>query len=116
MTKYASSWAIRTQFPSINGRKAPNATRPWHLWITAGLVIVGILYVFIINQTATQGYQMRELEQKIGQLEKLNKTTEIELTGYQTMDSIHSRLGENEFVPVEEIQYATAGAPSVALR
>lgn len=116
MTKYAASWALRSQFPTIiHGRKAQSIGR-LATFVLIALVIFGTLYVVVVNHSATQGYRMRDLEQRIGQIKTANKRMELQLTGYQSMQTIRESLGESEFVPVSEVKYASVTAPSVALK
>lgn len=79
-------------------------------------MVFGVGYIFTVNRTSSQGYELREVEKRISQLKSETKKLELTVAGLQSMGSIGSRVASMEFVPVTHVEYLKAGAPAVALR
>jgi hypothetical protein len=117
MSKYATTLNLRMPMVRSQGtRKVRASTRRWFLVPLLGIIVFGLLYVFVVNHTASQGYQMRDLEQQISTLERETKVLKLNVAELQSMESIGSRIVGMEFVPVAEVQYLRAGAPAVVLK
>lgn len=79
-------------------------------------VAFGMGYVIVVNQTSAQGFELRDLENRIEQTQTENRKLEVRIAELQSLDSIQSRLEGQGFVPVARIDYLTPGAPVVALK
>lgn len=75
----------------------------------------GIVYVLVVNRTAAQGFQMKELERSIEDLRSENKKSEVRIAELQSLQSLENRLSEQDFVPVARVEYLTVNTPAVAL-
>ena len=74
--------------------------------IVLGLVVfIGISYLIQINTLATKGYQIRELETKVTQLEKESKTMELQVLELQSMDNVKNKVSQLNMVDVGKVEY-----------
>lgn len=117
MTKYATT--IGTRMPvwrAGTARFSRGEGRKWFLMPIIAVIAFVLLYVAVVNHTASQGYRTRELERTIETLMNETEKLELRVAELQSMDSIGSRLVGQEFVAVGQVQYIRAGVPAVALR
>lgn len=73
-------------------------------------------YLIQINNLATTGFEMREVEDQIAQIKEENKKLELELVKYQSMGYLNSRAKELGMVEVSEIKYLDTIGTSFAFR
>lgn len=116
MNKYATTIGIRAPVWRGGAARFARAPRRWFLVPIIAVIAFVLLYVVVVNHTASQGYRTRELERTIETLMNETEKLELQVAELQSMDSIGTRLAGKEFVPVAHVQYIRAGAPSVALR
>lgn len=90
--------------------------RRWFILPIVAVIAFVLLYVVVVNHTASQGYRTRELERTIETLMNETEKLELQVAELQSMDSIGGRLAGKDFVAVGQVQYIRAGAPAVALR
>lgn len=90
--------------------------RPLALYIVCGLVLTtGLAYLVSVNKVATDGYQVKELTERIEELKYENKKLELESSDLRSMANV-SRVGQNlELVAVKDMDYLSAPSGAVAL-
>jgi len=75
------------------------------------IVIIGLVifssaaYLIQVNSLATKGYQIRELEIKISQLEKEGSALELEALNLQSIDNIKSKVSHLNMVDIDKVEY-----------
>lgn len=116
MSKYATTFGLHMPLAQRKTGQRNCVNRKWFLIPLLGMIFFGISYVFIVNHTSSQGYQLRAVEKRISQLQSETKKLELNVAGLQSMGSIGLRLAESEFVSVAQVKYLKAGAPAVALK
>lgn len=81
--------------------------------VMALIVIVGMSYLIFVNTVATDGYQVKELSEKIEDLEYNNKKLDLEISKLHSMSSV-SDVSENlQLVSVSKMDYIEAGSTGV---
>lgn len=82
-----------------------NAVLVWNLALLISIAMVGTIYLFQINWLGTQGYRIKQVEQKIKHLEAEHKFLEVETSNMQSIARIQEELSSLKFVPVANIIY-----------
>lgn len=92
------------------------ATRTAKGVLLAGLVMMGFLYVVQMNMTATKGYEIRELERSVTQLEKQAKVLKLQSLELQSMDRVMNQLASSRMVKGHPDAYVSPTSQAVASR
>ncbi len=91
-----------------------------HSLVKAGLVSVtilfGVLYLLQTSNTATSGYEIRNLEKQADALSAEIQKVEIAVAEESAMPNIQKRLSSVGMVPVEKIKFVASVGGAVALR
>lgn len=77
------------------------------------VILVGC-YFYKISAMATVGYQIRDLEKTVADLEIANQKLEVEIARWSAMSSIEKRLADSHMVSVSDIKYIEGAYTSVA--
>lgn len=84
-------------------------------YIIVGLVILlGTVYIGIVNSTADKGFEVDEMQNKIVELKKDNKTLELEVSSAQSMQNIKRAANDMQLVEITEAEYVS-GSSAMAL-
>lgn len=79
-----------------------------------GLVIAlsgaALVYLIQTNAVATKGYEIKELERQVRELQATTHKREVEATEKQSLSILPQALPESTYVAVERIEYLT-GVP-----
>ena len=67
------------------------------------------LYLALINSMATQGYEMRELENRRNELSKINQELRVASANAQSGDTIRQRVGMLDLRPTVTVSYIDNG-------
>ncbi|MBP6942848.1 MAG: hypothetical protein KBB55_02275 [Candidatus Buchananbacteria bacterium] len=90
------------------------------LRLTAGLmvvtVIVGGAYFWQTNASATQGYKIRELEDRLSDLKKENEKMQFDVVSRQSMEQVIAAAGSLNLVSSAGVEVITVPGTAVALR
>jgi len=82
------------------------------------LMLVGAIfttgYIFKIGSTAISGYDLNTLEQKNALLQEDIRKLETQVAGFQSIQSIQTRVKETNMVAVGKINFLAATGESVA--
>ncbi len=87
--------------------KTKNKNNKNNWWVLAMLILAGGFYLYSINETAIQGYKIRDNEKEIAKLKKENEALQIEkaeLTSLYRIEEIQTKNMEkiNQVVYLEE--------------
>ena len=88
----------------------------FRLCMMAILLIMGLLYVVQMSFSATKGYEIRELEQKIAILEKEHRDLELEAMELQSLERIVEQLPEYQLVKAQPDDFVNTATATVASR
>lgn len=75
-----------------------------------------VFYLMQINSLATKGFELRELEDQISQLEDENKKIELQLVEMQSMRYLAQHALDLDLVDAEAITYLDTAGASFAQR
>ncbi|PIY97261.1 MAG: hypothetical protein COY66_00480 [Candidatus Kerfeldbacteria bacterium CG_4_10_14_0_8_um_filter_42_10] len=79
------------------------------------IIMVGLVYLIQTNQVSTGGFEIKELNKKVEQLQKDNKKLELETTKLQSLKTIKAATENMDLVSVSKIDYITLPPSAVAL-
>lgn len=83
--------------------------------LLAATVVLGVLYIWQVNMSATRGFALRDLEQDIEDMQLQNDRLHMEVAHLQSIDSVTTRMKMLGLSPVQDIQYVSTGTGSVAI-
>jgi len=83
--------------------------------ILAAICLVGFLYLAKINNMATKGFKMKELEEKQSVLRENIKKIELQIADLQSMQRLEERISGLNMASVAKVQYISS-ASSVAVK
>lgn len=78
--------------------------------------IVAVSYLYYMNQTATGGFDIKGMENRIEQLTKDNKQLEVKAAANQSLSAIEQSSSLAGMVATTKIEYLPAVGSSVAVR
>jgi cell division protein FtsL len=78
------------------------------------VVLTFISYLIQINGLATKGYQIKELEQKIFELQQETADLELEALGLQSLNAVQDRVNQLEMVAVGQTEYLAPAPVAIA--
>ncbi len=79
-------------------------------------LVVGIVYFLQTNVSATQGYQIRTLEQQLGELKDTNTDLQLKYIELQSMANVIDQATELKLVATGNIEVVTPHSGVVARR
>jgi cell division protein FtsL len=74
----------------------------------------GILYLTLINRTATTGFEIKSLEQRVGELRDTNKRLELQATQLRSLSVVESTTESLGLTEVANIRYLPVTGSAVA--
>lgn len=91
---------------------------PWRLGAlaAASTLIVGLVYLVQTSSSATQGYQIKDLEGRIEELQRINKKLNLEYAEMQSMANLVGRLDGLDLVAADNVEMVSAMSATVAKR
>lgn len=78
--------------------------------------MVGLVYIVQTNGTATKGYTIMSLEERLNQLNEENKQLKMEATELQSLSRIEKIIGVYEMTTVAQIDYLSPAGSVVAVK
>jgi hypothetical protein len=78
--------------------------------------MVAVSYLYYMNQTATGGFDIKGMENRIEQLNKDNKQLEVKAAAIQSLSVIEQTSAQAGMVATTKIEYLPAVGSSVAVR
>lgn len=84
------------------------------VFLFAATILVGALYIWQVNVSATRGFAMRDLDHEIETLNTENDRLQMEVARLQSIDSVTTRIQMLGLVKVDSIDYVdTSSAVAV---
>lgn len=88
-------------------------------WLNAAtlLLLIGLCatYIFQVNQSVSNGYQIRELESQIHELSLMNQKLEVTTQNAQSLENVARATTMLGLVRADRLEYIQSSAPSYAL-
>ena len=69
------------------------------------ICIFGVIYIFEVNNVATQGYQIRDLEQKAQELRENNEKLKLKEAELRSMYNIEQKTKDLNMVAPKDVSY-----------
>lgn len=114
VNKFVSSEQRRTSRAARGVFHVTNRSISWMLMFL--IAFSGILYLYLINQTATGGFDIKGIETRIEELAKDNKRLELKTAELQSLTNIEKASAKLEMVATTTIDYLPAVGSTVAVR
>jgi len=83
--------------------------------VGALLIISGILYIYSINSSAVKGYQMKQVEKQISDLEKENDKLKIREAELKSLYHVEEATKDLNMAEMKNVSYVEQTSP-VALK
>jgi len=83
----------------------------WFLVLATAVIFSGAFYLFQVNSIATQGFEIKKIENKIQDAEKENKKLKIKEIELKSMYNIEKATQEFNLVSPEDISYVEIDGP-----
>lgn len=96
--------AIKTS-DYIRKPKSSTATLKINLALLVAIVLIGVSYLFQVNALGTKGYQIRQLEVKLDQLQAEQKNLKVQSSSLQSINRIEEEANKLNFVPAGNVTY-----------
>jgi len=80
------------------------------------IAFAGISYLYYTNQTATGGFEIKGLEQRIEELQQDDEKLELKAAELQSLSVIEEAVADMEMVAVSTIDYLPAVGSVVAVK
>lgn len=101
---------------TIKAKTAVFKSVNWFTILVVGVTMVlGMLYIWQVNITATRGFTMRDLDQDIEELVQENERLQVQITKLQSVDSVATRIQMLGLLDISDIEYMNSGDDSVAI-
>jgi hypothetical protein len=110
--------AINSTNPAVFGEKKKRAkTKPvstsgtgrisWSFLLVSLICVVGVLYIFEVNNAATQGYNIQSLEKQVQELKNNNEKLKIREAELRSMYNIEERTKNLNMTAPKDVSYLT---------
>lgn len=90
-------------------------SKSWIILLMVLITVSGLLYLFQINSLATQGYEIKDLEEKAAELREQNKKLQLAITDLRSTERINQAIKRLDMVEVARVEYLKANGTSVAI-
>ncbi|MDZ7798209.1 MAG: hypothetical protein U5L76_01175 [Patescibacteria group bacterium] len=80
------------------------------------LIITGLAYLAVINNVSIRGFEIKELEKRVGDLKEENKNLEMKTAQLQSMEVIAQASKGLDLELAEKVEYLEVKAPFVVLK
>ena len=103
--------------PAQKGQAAPwTRVRLANTLLLIGLAFMAMAYLVMINKSATKGFTIRSVEQRISSLEEERKNLDLDALASRSMGSIESQIGGLGLVPVTKVEFLSGAVGPFAAR
>lgn len=112
-----SKYYRRPQVTSVQpqAREAILARVPWRALLLGALIIMSLVYLWLVNGSAANGFEVSRLEEQQKSLNLQYSKIQQELAEAQSLDRLAETSAQFGLVPVEHVEYVSATS-STALR
>jgi cell division protein FtsL len=76
-----------------------------NLAIIASTMILGLVYLFVVNSLGTKGYQIRKLEEQVQAIASDQKSLQLQASDLQSINRIEAQAKQLNFVPNSNVTY-----------
>lgn len=83
--------------------------------LTIVTVLLGLMYIWQVNMSATAGFEMRALESSIDELQSESQRLDVKIAELQSIESVTTRMDMLGLRPVQRIEYLVPGGSNVAI-
>ena len=90
-------------------------SRGWVIVFICLISLTCLLYLWQVNSLATRGYEIKDLEEKVGELRDKNKSLELKITQLRSTERISQAVEKLEMIEVARVEYLKANGTSVAI-
>jgi hypothetical protein len=87
-----------------------------NLFLIVVIISFFVGYLALNNQTAADGFMMRDLEKQIVVLRDQGKRLDLQIIAMQAMNNVGQQAGKLGFVPVGQLEYISGGPAAVAVK
>jgi len=98
----------------IKARSKINS-RKYLLSLLCIISLTGFFHLVQINNLATKGYNIKDLEEKVATLKEKNKDLEIMVTDLRSSERINKEVENLDMEQVVRVEYLKANGASVAI-
>ena len=88
--------------------KTSASTYRLNLAILTSSIILGLVYLFVVNSLGTKGYEIKKLDQQVQQLETNQKNLQLQASDLQSINRIQTEAQKLNFIPNSNITYLKA--------
>jgi hypothetical protein len=71
----------------------------------AVLAILTLLYLSVVNRSATKGYNLKALDEEMTKIERQNQGLEVEAARQKSIKEIESKTKDLGMVPADSVNY-----------
>lgn len=117
MTKYSHLTQKKAQ-KKVSKKSLPKLKvniKTLNITLSALIFIFGMSYMIQVNGLVAKGYQIKELEGQVQDLEQIKSDLELEALSLQSMGSIKEKVADLDMVEIGQTQYLDS-ASAVAVR
>ena len=110
-------------FPSLDPGSAPQYW--WHRWqlstqkfavlLTVTAFVTGFMYVLLTNQTASEGFAIKSLQNKVDALAASNEKLELKAADLRSLSVISAASNALALQPTDKFEYLPPATGAVAL-
>ena len=79
--------------------------------LMAIVFILGVFYLYQVNDLATKGYEIKEIEKQIASLSQINKSQRIKEVELKSMYNIEKTAENLNLISTQEITYFNLNGP-----
>jgi cell division protein FtsL len=75
----------------------------------------GFLYVFVTNNIAAKGYEIRSLTKQMNELNSVNKNLQVEVSNLKSINALGAKSSDLEMVKAQKVEYVSLPKSSALL-
>ena len=72
-----------------------------------GIVVCGLLYIFVTTNIAAKGYKIRNLSGQASELESINKNFQVEVSNLKSVNILEAKSSDLQMVKAQKIDYVS---------
>ena len=84
------------------------STHRLNIVLFASTILLGLVYLFVVNSLGTKGYEIRKLELQVRELEDAHKIIQLQVSDFQSINRVSANMEKLNFVPVSNATYLNA--------
>ena len=79
------------------------------------IFVCGFSYVFVTNDIATKGYEIRSLTKQANELESTNESLQVEVSNLKSVNMLEAKSTDLQMVKAQKIDYVSLPMSSAML-